>query len=321
LENVVASSPAEPTTSAVRRPPQRRPALVAAAVFVLVFVVALGSNRSLARVGGPGHVLAARTIAGDLGVVLLVLVLAVAAVIASALWGGGLLRRRRGDDEPEWAVEETPMWWEKPLLLAMAFLPAAGLVAAIVFLVRLWGGATRPARTVVPPSASIAPSGHASPGAVPSQHAAAPVVHWWIFAAAALVLLAAAALAVVWRRLHPVESRLGRAVEARELQAVIEESLEELEREPDPRRAVIRAYTGMERTLARRGLGRRPFEAPLEYLARTLVALRVSRPAGERLTALFQRARFSEHTIDPGMKQEAIGALVRVRDELAEQGR
>ena len=49
---------------------------------------------------------------------------------------------------------------------------------------------------------------------------------------------------------------------------------------------MIRAYTGMERTLARQGLGRRPFEAPLEYLARTLVALRVSRSAGERLTAV-----------------------------------
>jgi hypothetical protein len=34
------------------------------------------------------------------------------------------------------------------------------------------------------------------------------------------------------------------------------------------------------------------------------------------LTALFERAKFSTHQIDPGMKNDAIDALVTVRDEL-----
>ena len=101
------------------------------------------------------------------------------------------------------------------------------------------------------------------------------------------------------------------------LPKAIEESLAEIEREGDPRRAVIRAYVGMERALARCGLGRRPAETPQEYLARALVAIRVSRPAGERLTGLFQRARFSEHPVGAQMKQDAIAALTAVRDELA----
>jgi len=35
-----------------------------------------------------------------------------------------------------------------------------------------------------------------------------------------------------------------------------------------------------------------------------------------RLTKLFERARFSEHTIDSEMKDEAISALVALRGEL-----
>jgi hypothetical protein len=295
-----------------------RAALLAACVLALVFLVAVGSGRSLATVGGPGHVLRARPILGDIAVAALVPALLVWAAIASVLWEGR--RRRRRDDEPEWVVEQPPAaWWEKPLLVTAAFLPIAGLVTAIVVLARRLGPTTPPGQTVVGTPTSPAPP--ARPGAGLEEPTAGPVVHWWLFAAAALLLLLVAlAIVVVRRRLAPV-ARERTASSRGEVQAVIEESLEELEHEPDARRAVIRAYTGMERALARLGLGRRPFEAPLEYLERALVALRVSRTAGERLTALFQRARFSEHPVDPGMKHEAIAALAAVRDELAGQGR
>jgi hypothetical protein len=319
LEEKVASNTAEPRTKVAPGAALPQPFVAAAAVVALVFLVALGSSRSLDRVGGPGHVLSGRSIAGDIGVMMGVVSLLVLAAIAWAVLGGGRGRRKR-DDEPEWVYEqpEAP-WWEKPLLLAMALLPAAGLVAAIVFLVRRWGHAVPPAQTGVPPTATAPAPADGHPGAGSPAQPSGLEVHWWLWAAFALVLIAAALVALLWRRLHPFEQSVRETVEARQLQALIEESLEDLERDPDPRRAVIRAYTAMERALARRGLGRRPFEAPLEYLTRALVALRVSRPAGERLTGLFQRARFSEHTIEPQMKQEAITALARVRDELAEQ--
>ena len=104
---------------------------------------------------------------------------------------------------------------------------------------------------------------------------------------------------------------------AAELSAVLDESLDDLLAERDPRRAVIAAYARMERTLARAGLPRSVAEAPLEYLGRVLrELLHTSAEAVSKLTSLFERAKFSPHEIDRGMKDEAIDALVAVRDEL-----
>lgn len=98
---------------------------------------------------------------------------------------------------------------------------------------------------------------------------------------------------------------------------VLEESLDDLRDEPDARRAVIRTYVRMERTFGARGVPRRPFEAPREYLERVLGAVQASGHSVLRLTQLFEWARFSEHVVDPGMKDEAIEALAALRAELA----
>jgi hypothetical protein len=100
------------------------------------------------------------------------------------------------------------------------------------------------------------------------------------------------------------------------LSDVLAETLDDLRGERDPRQAVIRAYSRMERTLAARGLPRREAEAPLEYLGRVLDAVQASAHSVRRLTQLFQRARFSTHEIDTGMKQDAIEALSGLRAEL-----
>jgi hypothetical protein len=47
-----------------------------------------------------------------------------------------------------------------------------------------------------------------------------------------------------------------------------------------------------------------------------LTELRVSEDAVTKLTALFERAKFSEHEIRPEAKDEAIDALVELRDQL-----
>jgi hypothetical protein len=107
-----------------------------------------------------------------------------------------------------------------------------------------------------------------------------------------------------------------RALLAAALSDVLNETLDDLRLEPDPRKAVIRTYDRMERTLAARGLPRLAFEAPLEYLARVLDAVQVGAHSARRLTRLFERARFSSHEIDVGMKEEAIDALVALRTEL-----
>jgi len=103
---------------------------------------------------------------------------------------------------------------------------------------------------------------------------------------------------------------------AEALSDVIAESLDDLRAEQDPRLAVIRAYARLERALAAYGLPRRPAEAPLEYLARMLEELSVSRIAVRRLTLLFERAKFSQHAVEPEMKESAIAALQQVQEEL-----
>jgi hypothetical protein len=96
----------------------------------------------------------------------------------------------------------------------------------------------------------------------------------------------------------------------------LDESLDDLRNEPDLRRAIIAAYARMEAALAGAGLARRPSEAPLEYLERALTSLDASSAGVRRLTVLFEWAKFSQHDPEPAMRDEAIEALVAVRDEL-----
>ena len=103
---------------------------------------------------------------------------------------------------------------------------------------------------------------------------------------------------------------------AERLEMAIEEGIEELEGEPDPRRAVIAAYARMERSLAQVGFPRSRPETALEFLARLLQLLGAPSAPVARLTELYQLAKFSQHHIDESMKRDAIAALREVRDEL-----
>jgi Domain of unknown function (DUF4129) len=138
---------------------------------------------------------------------------------------------------------------------------------------------------------------------------------WEVFVVAGgLLLVGGGIYAAHWRR---QQRRFGEKADAASaLSAALDDSLDDLRAERDARRAVIAAYARMERTLGRHGLPRRPFEAPLEYLARVLHELRVRSGAVLALTELFERAKFSRHEIDAEMKDEAIGALIAVRDDL-----
>jgi hypothetical protein len=142
-----------------------------------------------------------------------------------------------------------------------------------------------------------------------------PEFQWWL---AVLAAGGATAAVFVWRRGRQKRPLVvaGPDDVAEQLSEVLSETLDDLALERDPRRAVIRAYARMEQVLASHGLPRAPHEAPLEYLARVLRELNVRAEAAHALTELFERAKFSQHEIDLAMKQEAIAALVRVRDDL-----
>jgi len=160
---------------------------------------------------------------------------------------------------------------------------------------------------------------HAHAGAGNSQHGLSPTsrhprFRWeeLVVVIGVLAVLGAAAYATR-RRLLPPEPR-GLAPEV--LADVLDESIDDLRSDADLRRAIVAAYARMERTLAAAGVPRRPAEAPLEYLERALLGLDASADAVRRLTDLFEWARFSQYEPDPSMRDEAVDALVAVRDEL-----
>jgi hypothetical protein len=140
----------------------------------------------------------------------------------------------------------------------------------------------------------------------------------WLPATAVVALVAIGVTAMLLaerRRRARDEDRKG-ADEA--IVDILEDTLDDLRREQDPRRAVIAAYARLERAFAAHGLPRGPAETQIEYVARILGELDVDRTAVGRLTELFSRAKFSQHAVDVGMKEEAIDALEHVRDELHE---
>jgi hypothetical protein len=110
--------------------------------------------------------------------------------------------------------------------------------------------------------------------------------------------------------------RFGRAAVVAQ---AIDDSIDDLRTDPNLRRAIIAAYARMEHALARSGIARRPSEAPFEYVERALLALDTSGDRAEQLTTLFERAKFSQHEPRPEMRDEAIAALVAVRDDLARE--
>lgn len=93
----------------------------------------------------------------------------------------------------------------------------------------------------------------------------------------------------------------------------VDAGLDELRSIRDPRTAVIRAYAAMEGVFARRGMGRRPHEAPTEYLARLVPGTADRGAAASRLTRAYLLARFSLHPVPRDLKQQAIAALEVMR--------
>jgi hypothetical protein len=138
----------------------------------------------------------------------------------------------------------------------------------------------------------------------------------WDEVAIVLVLVAGVGVWLYLRRekrkpLRPLVQRR-RAAVARAL----DDSLDDLRGDPDIRRAIVAAYARMERALAGAGVARRPAEAPYEYLTRALSELDAGAGAAGRLTDLFERAKFSHHEPAERMRNDAIDALVAVRDDL-----
>ena len=235
--------------------------------------------------------------------------------ILAAAWGAGLvvliivgrrLRRRLAEDAEGLEPPPPPVpWWVTMV---------AWLIVAAVFLMLLvtfrngQDGQPRPT-----PAPTAAP-GDLTSGTREDQRRPSA---WVIVGFAAGAAAAAAALAFAARRAASIEEDREPLPELRRhVVGVVDDSINDIERDPDPRRAIIRAYTRMEAVLARGGIPRRPSETPLEYIDGALRTLAIPAGPARSLTDLFEIARFSDRPIDISMKRRAIDCLLDIRSAL-----
>ena len=128
------------------------------------------------------------------------------------------------------------------------------------------------------------------------------------------LIVGAALLAMAARHSRRKASSEGAEQNADVLHA-LDESLDDLRRERDVRRAIVACYARMERALASAGRERRAHETPFEFLRRILE--RVAHEPGQVLTDLFERARFSVEPMGEMEKRNAIAALEQLRARVA----
>ncbi len=267
-----------------------------AALLVLVAVVGLAS-RAHAPVGG-GH---PRTLSGNILLEYVLLVFLALAVLGVPFWFYLFVV---GRDETAEALPPRRNW----MLSLFVTMTAVGVLS-----IALFSSGWFKRHLHLGPTGQSGLSGIGHQGSRAAQAVRfdwGPVV---VVATLAVLGLAIGAYFLL-RMTREVPGRPARV--ATELAVALDRTIADLRAEPDPRRAVIAAYAQMERALARAHLPRRPAEAPREYLGRVLPEVGAGAGSIERLTALFERAKFSPHAIDAEMKDEAIAALEALRDEL-----
>ena len=207
--------------------------------------------------------------------------------------------------------------------VAKGRIPRFGMLSSLALLAFFAGVTYWGFRNWKPPAPVEEEGDFAFPGqtpipTTPDQEALPPYepsVSWLpIAVVVGLVLAGIAAYVIAERREH--RGRRSDENLGEQLAVVLDETLDDLRAEADPRRAIIAAYARLERVLAANGIPRHTSETSDEYLPRILHDLALDARAVERLTALFTRAKFSHHDVDGAMKEEAIDALEQVRDEL-----
>jgi hypothetical protein len=96
----------------------------------------------------------------------------------------------------------------------------------------------------------------------------------------------------------------------------VDESLDDLHKALDPRLAIMRCYRRFEEALASSRVPRAPWQTPLEFMRDALARLPLPPPAVERLTRLFERARFSDEPLAAADRDSAWSALSEIRRSL-----
>ena len=246
-----------------------------------------------------------------------VLVAAGAATLAAAAaLVVGLSRSRQpdlGEDEAE-EPSRIPRWL-RPILSLLALAP---YVILAVYLAR--AGATLPDLLArlgfgLDPSSLGLPSG-------PDVEMTTSFLYSSLLATVLLVATLGTLALMLWILLGPrlADWWARPAAEAAPrgpVAVAVEESLEDLEREPDARVAIIRCYRRFERALAEAGAPRAPWLTPTEFMRQALGRLALPGPAVGALTGLFERSRFSDEPMGAPERGAALAALREIEAQLA----
>ena len=176
----------------------------------------------------------------------------------------------------------------------------------------------------VTPSTRLAPSlAQEAPPEKPA--AAAPGFAWTLFILAALVglcMLVGGVWILFGDRIERWWYGLTYVEEARRaLRNAVEIGLDDLLREPDPRRAVIVCYRRLEQVLEQHGLPWAQWQTPVEYVHVILQRFHLPAARLHGLTTLFELAKFSAHALGEREKQTAVEALRTVKTTLEEANR
>jgi|GEM_PF-3364870 len=98
---------------------------------------------------------------------------------------------------------------------------------------------------------------------------------------------------------------------------VVDSLLHQLRTEPEPRVAIQQAYAAMEAGFGRPELARRRSDSALAHLNRVLGQVDGAQQPLVTLTRLFERARFSNQPVDESMREQAIEAVLKIRETYA----
>ena len=280
---------------------------VAVGIVSLLLVVAVASGA--ARPNGTGVALNSAWLLDAAAAIGAVALLATLGALVFAFWPARRQRQRRS------MPKRSSIPFLVRTMVGLVWMAVMALVVAFVVHPRPRQlGGTRVASSTGTPRAGRNAA---------SSAGASVAFNWWVVVGA--VGVAGVVACVLWLRWRhrplaeaETETAPSGAFERSDALNAVDESIAALEAEEDNRRAVISAYTGMQRSFARAGHPVAVWEAPFEYLSRVVPALGGTATPGARLTGLFERARFSDAEVGPDMKRSAIEALLRLRQELAE---
>jgi hypothetical protein len=280
-------------------------------------VIGIGLLLALAATLGPPP-----TVAGDPGASLTVRLPNPVRAIALGLLAVSVvlllaLQRPRRPAEGELAdrVYRRPSVWSSLLSL----LPLVVLAAVAWYFWNQWsGGDAHPIERAVSAIAGLL-------DLIARTRKAPTSMPLFDFTIAGLLLLAAGAICALmvvvtladrlekwWAGRTPVETA----------PAAVEEPVDrdDLRTLPDARVAIVRAYHRFERALTTTRAPRAPWQTPAELMRTTIAQLPVPAPPVERLTRLFELARFSDRPLSLSARDTACDSLDAIVAALDESG-